>query len=111
MPPSPTLNPEPATMSTNPSQSRFRKAHLLAIIFAAGAALLVTGAFQVTREMKDRPRRCFELHRQWQNWSQMMLTSVPGAGRQEWSRLSEENPMLLLEACALNSARPAGRTP
>lgn len=68
-------------------------------------ALLVVGATQLTQEMQDRPRRCFQLNRSWQAVSQTMLTAVPGAERADWQRLTVECPLLIVQACSQPATR------
>lgn len=77
-----------------------RRARIVTCLALVGMALLVVGATQLTQEMRDRPRRCLELTRCWREWSRTLLTAVPGAERSEWQNLTDECPLLILQACS-----------
>ena len=68
-----------------------------------GIAVLVMGAARVSTELWQQPRRCFRQVHDWREWSQAMLTSVPGGERAEWQSAAEQSPLVLMQACCLKT--------
>lgn len=62
-------------------------------------AVLVMGAARVSYELREQPRRCFRQVHDWREWSQAMLTTVPGGERAEWQNAADQAPLVLLQAC------------
>lgn len=88
-----------------------RRGRLLTALFVVAFSLLVMGAKQVTQEIKDRPRRSFDQHQEWREWSCNLLTTVPNGQRGDWKRVADENPLLLVQACAATAARESETRP
>jgi hypothetical protein len=81
-------------------RTRRNRVRWLATATVLTLALLAMGAVHASQESHNRPRRCFALVRDWQDWSQTLLVAVPGDQRQAWVRLADECPLLILQACA-----------
>jgi hypothetical protein len=75
------------------------EARILTSVLLIAASLLVMGATRVTQEMRKRPARCYEITCAWQDWSHTVLTAVPGGEKDEWRRLAEQSPLMVLQAC------------
>jgi len=76
------------------------QARILTSCLLAAVSLLVMGAARVTQEMHKRPLRYGEISRCWQDWSHTALTGIPGGERDEWRRLAEESPLMIVQACS-----------
>jgi hypothetical protein len=75
------------------------QARLLSALLLAGASLLVMGAAEVTRVVQERPWRCYAATRSLSEWSRTLLVGVPGGEGEEWDRLADECPQLIVQAC------------
>ena len=76
-----------------------KRVRLLAAVAVLTVALLAMGAVHANQESHNKPRRCYDLVRGWQDWSQTLVVAVPGDQRQAWTRVADECPLLILQAC------------
>ena len=79
-------------------------AHSLGILMIIGSSFLVMGATGVTQELRGRAGRCQRIVQTWQEWSQTLMTGVPLSGGDEWRQLTEQCPMLIIQACSVKAA-------
>ena len=77
----------------------FKKRRLAAAGALVGLALLAMGAVRVNHEFREQPQRCFQQVRQWQDWSLVALTAVPGGESAEWQNAAGQAPLVMLQAC------------
>ena len=87
-------------MSAQPNIDRWERRFMLCVAVVL-CAMLVTGARQVGRDVYERPALAERAHETQRRWSQAlageMATEKTDSG---WSRIADEAPELMLQACA-----------
>ncbi|MBT3286724.1 MAG: hypothetical protein HN849_12915 [Victivallales bacterium] len=87
-------------MSIQPKIDRWERRFMLCVAIVL-CAMLVTGARQVGRDLYERPALVERAHDTQRQWSQTLAGEMAsGGGTSGWSRIAEEAPELMLEACA-----------
>ena len=78
--------------------SRLAKRRVAAAAALMLLAVLVMGAARMTQEAAELPRRCFTRVMDWRDWSETVLTTVPGGESPEWRAAAAQCPLMMVQA-------------
>ena len=86
-------------MSIEPYVERWRRRFLFCLALSV-AGLLLTGAKEITRELRQRPAHLQTVQERMANWAHTLAWESPDAQHDEWSNLVAESPEVLIRVCS-----------